>query len=184
MSCTISITHDDRLQQPARETNNSSTNLNNTTICNNAVIFLPCLSSLDSMARWDWARSMVPAEPMSLPRWRSSWNYFPHIFQLIGSGWMAYLRSRLSQQLNGWDFSSAKKPLFWNVGTLKPLESIHGGKEHTNHHPFWKGTWSEPNLQGIIVQPLIFRGVFLADLSCLTSSQLQFSSAMFQGFYS
>ena len=111
-------------------------------------------------------------------------EYFPHIFQLIGSGWMAYLRSRLSQQLNGWDFSSAKEPLFWNVGTLKPLESIHGGKEHTNHHPFWKGTWSEPNLQGIIVQPLIFRGVFLADLSCLTSSQLQFSSAKFQRFYS
>ena len=43
---------------------------------NNAVK-IQCLSSFASMARWDWARSMVPAEPMSLPRWLSSWNICP-----------------------------------------------------------------------------------------------------------
>ena len=44
--------------------------------------------------------------------------------------------------------------------TVCTLEDQHGTVEPKKINHEKKGTWSEPNLQGIMFQPLIFRGVY------------------------
>ena len=48
-------------------------------------------------------------------------------------------------------------PYMWDIYRRVTPWTINGW--NLQNHPFYKGEWSEPNLQGIMFQPLIFRGV-------------------------
>jgi len=103
----MSITHDDRIQQQARETNNSSTNLNNTTISNNAVIFSHVFPL------WTpWHVEIGQGPWYQLNQCRSQYGGQAGIFSPHFSADRVRMdgqhRSGLSQKLNGWIFRGKK----------------------------------------------------------------------------